>query len=420
MNINKIVKEASTLLSGNIAAQAISLLAYLILTRIFSPDDFAIYNIFYSYIEVLIIFSTCKYELSVVASDTDREASAIAQFAIKCNTLFSLVLISLFAILLHIDSLPGNLRQLEWVVLLIPFLVYFTGTSRVYAALFNKFHQYSQIAISETVNAGAATAMKVFFGKIGWIFGGMPLGQTLGKMAGNLNYHLKLSRLNLPKTTWKEQKTAALKFKNFPLYVATKDFLNSFSANLPFLWAASHFDKAEIGLFSLALVVCLRPANLLNTAFEKVLYAQVVEKVRLQQSISKLILRFALIISIAALPFLALVFVYADPLFVFCFGDNWEGCGFYIRCLIPYVFITLTSTSLMFIPNVFSTQRTEFVFYIVLLLLRIAALWTGIKVSDFHVATMLYISAGIALTIALLTWYLFQIHRYEKKIRNIR
>lgn len=413
-----IVKEASTLLSGNVAAQAIALLAYLVLTRIFTPEDFAIYNIFYSYIEVLIIFSTCKYELSVVASDTNREASAIAQFAIKCNTLFSLVLISLFAILFYFDSLPGNLKQLEWVVLLIPFLVYFTGTSRVYAALFNRFHQYRQIAVSETVNAGASTVMKILFGKLGWIFGGMPLGQTLGKLAGNVNYHLSLSKLDRPKTTWQEQKTAASKFRNFPLYVATKDFMNSFSANLPFLWAAAYFDKVEIGLFSLALVVCLRPANILNTAFEKVLYAQVVEKVRLRQSISKVISKFALIISAAALPVLALVFVYADPLFVFCFGDNWEGCGFYIRCLIPYVFITLTSTSLMFIPNVFSTQRTEFIFYVVLLLLRIVALWTGIKAGDFHIAAMLYISAGIVIAITLLVWYLNQIHHYEKSIKE--
>lgn len=413
-----IVKEASTLLSGNVAAQAIALLAYLVLTRIFTPEDFAIYNIFYSYIEVLIIFSTCKYELSVVASDTNREASAIAQFAIKCNTLFSLVLISLFAILFYFDSLPGNLKQLEWVVLLIPFLVYFTGTSRVYAALFNRFHQYRQIAVSETVNAGASTVMKILFGKLGWIFGGMPLGQTLGKLAGNVNYHLSLSKLDRPKTTWQEQKTAASKFRNFPLYVATKDFMNSFSANLPFLWAAAYFDKVEIGLFSLALVVCLRPANILNSAFEKVLYAQVVEKVRLRQSISKVISKFALIISAAALPVLALVFVYADPLFVFCFGDNWEGCGFYIRCLIPYVFITLTSTSLMFIPNVFSTQRTEFIFYVVLLLLRIVALWTGIKAGDFHIAAMLYISAGIVIAITLLVWYLNQIHHYEKSIKE--
>lgn len=413
-----IVKEASTLLSGNVAAQAIALLAYLVLTRIFTPEDFAIYNIFYSYIEVLIIFSTCKYELSVVASDTNREASAIAQFAIKCNTLFSLVLISLFAILFYFDSLPGNLKQLEWVVLLIPFLVYFTGTSRVYAALFNRFHQYRQIAVSETMNAGASTVMKILFGKLGWIFGGMPLGQTLGKLAGNVNYHLSLSKLDRPKTTWQEQKTAASKFRNFPLYVATKDFMNSFSANLPFLWAAAYFDKVEIGLFSLALVVCLRPANILNSAFEKVLYAQVVEKVRLRQSISKVISKFALIISAAALPVLALVFVYADPLFVFCFGDNWEGCGFYIRCLIPYVFITLTSTSLMFIPNVFSTQRTEFIFYVVLLLLRIVALWTGIKAGDFHIAAMLYISAGIVIAITLLVWYLNQIHLYEKSIKE--
>ena len=41
-----IVGEAATLVSGNVLAQVISVLAYLLLTRIFSPSDFARFNIF--------------------------------------------------------------------------------------------------------------------------------------------------------------------------------------------------------------------------------------------------------------------------------------------------------------------------------------------------------------------------------------
>ena len=43
-----LAREAATLASGNILAQAISMLAYLILTRIYSPSDYALFNIFYS------------------------------------------------------------------------------------------------------------------------------------------------------------------------------------------------------------------------------------------------------------------------------------------------------------------------------------------------------------------------------------
>ena len=74
-----IVGEAATLVSGNVLAQVISVLAYLLLTRIFSPSDFALFNIFYSYIEVLIIFSTCKYELAVMVADDEAESAAMAR-----------------------------------------------------------------------------------------------------------------------------------------------------------------------------------------------------------------------------------------------------------------------------------------------------------------------------------------------------
>ena len=60
MKNRPIVREMGTLLSGNVLAQIISLAAYFALTRIFSTEDYGIYAIFYSYIEVLIILSTCK------------------------------------------------------------------------------------------------------------------------------------------------------------------------------------------------------------------------------------------------------------------------------------------------------------------------------------------------------------------------
>ena len=48
MKIKGIVGEAVTLVGGNVMAQVIALLAYLALTRIFSPADYALFNIFYS------------------------------------------------------------------------------------------------------------------------------------------------------------------------------------------------------------------------------------------------------------------------------------------------------------------------------------------------------------------------------------
>ena len=55
------IKNFSKLLSANIIAQIIGLIVYPILTRIYSPEDFGILNLFLSISGVLVILSTAEY-----------------------------------------------------------------------------------------------------------------------------------------------------------------------------------------------------------------------------------------------------------------------------------------------------------------------------------------------------------------------
>lgn len=416
MKRSPIIREMGTLLSGNVLAQVISLLAYFALTRIFSADDYGLFSIFYSYIEVLIILSTCKYELAIVAADTDREADALARFTLRMNAIVSTLLLTIALALWLTGSLPGNFKALGWMVLLIPPMVFFCGTSRVYSFLFNRAHSYGTMALSETVNAAAAALLKIGLGLLGVLQAGMPVGTVAGRAIGNLVYRLKMKQLE--RVGLAEQRAAARRHRNFPRYVATKDFVNSFSSNLPFLWLALYFDRAEVGLFALALTFTFRPINILNVAFEQVLYARTAEGVRERRPIAGMIGKFLLGLNAVALPLAVLAWFVAEPVFGFCFGGRWAGCGVYVRALLPWVYIMLSSTSLMFVSNVFSTQRTEFVFYLVLLALRVAAIAVGIAQGSFLLAIRLYATAGALVAASLLLWYLWQVRRYELTLRT--
>ena len=415
MKNTSIVREMGTLLSGNVLAQIISLAAYFALTRIFSTEDYGLYAIFYSYIEVLIIISTCKYELAIVTVDTDREAHAMARFTLRLNAIVSTLLLTVALALWLTGSLPGNFAQLGWMVLLIPPMVFFCGTSRVYSFLFNRAHRYRTMAVSEAVNAASGALIKIALGLLSVLQAGLPIGTVAGRAIGNLVYRLQMKRLE--HCTLVEQRDIARRNRNFPLYVATKDFVNSFSSNLPFLWLALYFDRADVGLFSLALTFTFRPVNILNVAFEQVLYARTAEGVRERRSISQMIKRFLLTINATALPLFVLAWFFAEPVFAFCFGGRWAGCSVYVRALLPWVYIMLSSTSLMFISNVFNTQRTEFGFYLVLLALRVAAIAVGIAQSNFLLAIRLYAAAGTLVAASLLVWYLIQVRRYERSLK---
>lgn len=410
---SKLVREAATLLSGNVLAQVISVLAYLVLTRIFSPTDFALFNIFYSYIEVLIIFSTCKYELAVVVASNEAETAAMARFALRLNTYVSLTLLAVATLLYFTHALPGDFSHLGIIALLIPPMVYFTGTSRVYAALFNRVRRYRLIAASEASNATAASLLKAIFGLLGMKRAGLPLGAVLGQAAANLLYRLRLKGLHLPKTTKEQRMEAARKHRNFPFFVATKDFINSFSFNLPFLWLALYFDKAEVGLFGLALTFTARPANIVSSAFERVLFARTAEQVRRHLAIGRLVGRFMLLFNVVALPVCILGWFFAEPLSVFFFGDRWQGCGVYVQSLLPWIFISLSTSSMAFVSNVFSAQRTEFLFYLVLLVLRVVAIAVGIHEGNYLLAIRLYAAAGMLVSASLLLWYFVMVRKYE-------
>ena len=194
------IKEAATLLSGSVVAQVITLVAYFVLLHIYTPADYGLFTIFYSYIEVLIILSTCKYEMAVVAADTEADAAAVSRFALRLNTIVSVVLLTVLLVLNLMDWLPGKFERLGWLALLIAPMVFFCGNNRVYSSLYNRFHRYHAIATSEVVGAGSGAALKTVFGMLGIHSSGLPLGAVLGQAAqsvvefatGNLLYVIKL------------------------------------------------------------------------------------------------------------------------------------------------------------------------------------------------------------------------------------
>ena len=411
------IKEAATLLSGSLVAQVITLVAYFVLLRIYTPADFGLFTIFYSYIEVLIIASTCKYEMAVVAVDTDREAAAVSRFALRLNTFVSLALLLLLTVLTVAGWLPGKFARLGWLALLIAPMVFFCGNNRVYSALYNRFHRYRAMAASDVIGAGSGVVLKTLFGLLGIHSSGLPLGAVLGQAAANVNYRLGLRHLELPATDVAEQRQVARVQSNYPRYVAPKDFISSLSSNLPFIWLALYFDNAFVGLLGIAMTFIIQPCNIVCGAFERVLYARTAEAVREGRSVWRQLVRFVLSVEAVAVTVAVLLWFFADPLFAFCFGGRWIGCGEYVRALLPWALAVAGSLPLMFIPNIFGTQRTEFFIYLCQLALRAGAIAVGIAKDDFLLAVRLFAAVSALTALTLLAWYMMQIVRHEREVR---
>ena len=412
------IRNSGTLLTGNVVAQGLAFLAYVLLLRLFTPDDFGLCNVFFSYTEVLIILSTCKYEMAIVVAPDDNEASLLARLAFRLNALLTLLLFAVAAVMALTGVTLSNLPAI--LLLLLPLLVYFTGTYRIYVFLCNRHKEYRALALGEVVSVSGGTVTRILFGLLAPVLNlfhtiGLPLGSVLGKMAGHAYLHHVVCRKNhYYHPTAAPLRPIARKYINFARYVMPRELVSSFSANLPLMWLSLYFDKPLLGLFSLALTFTQRPAGILANTFEKVLYQSSSVTVQQQLPLRRNILRFAFLLGVGVAAVAAVVFLFAEPLFVLLFGGQWVGTGYYVRCLLPWMSILVISNSLSFISSIFGTQRVDFILQVVQLLLRAVALYAGIRQGDFQMAVLLFCIVSAVVQAVQLGWYLYQVHRYEQ------
>ena len=70
---SEFVRNSAKLLSAGVIAQAIGILIYPILTRIYAPEDFGLLNLFQSIAGVLIILSTAEYQYAILLPKEDAQ-----------------------------------------------------------------------------------------------------------------------------------------------------------------------------------------------------------------------------------------------------------------------------------------------------------------------------------------------------------
>ncbi len=84
---NSYLTQIITLISGTLFAQIISLISIPILTRIYTPDEFGLYSIFFAVTSVIGMVSSLSYEQAIVLPKSQRSADAILLLSITITSM---------------------------------------------------------------------------------------------------------------------------------------------------------------------------------------------------------------------------------------------------------------------------------------------------------------------------------------------
>ena len=380
--MSNFVANVLKLVSGSVAAQILSILLVPLITRIYSPNDLGIFQIFLSISGIIIIFSTFSYQFAIMLPKKEEDS---ANIAFLCAILVTLI--SLFTVLLVL-LLPEDIERLlnapgiSKYLIYIPVITFFNGIFFAQNYWLSRKTRFGVIAGSRVVNS---ISTRIFQLAVPIISSVSPLGLIAGYVAGygcadlfmlkGVKEDLKVFK----KVSLKRMKEMAIEYKNFPLFSSWSTLANTISPQVPTFLLAYYYNTTVVGYFSLANQVVNLPMGLLGAAIEQVFFQKVSEakngknpgqiKAIVEEVYKKLIV-------IGIFPMMLLL-ILGEEIFTFAFGNNWHVSGVYIKILIPWIFLVFLSLPISALYMIYDKQRVWFAFSMILLVSRVVALVIG-------------------------------------------
>jgi O-antigen/teichoic acid export membrane protein len=397
-----------TLISGTTLGQIISLAVYLILSRIYTPEDFGVFALYMSILAITNITATAKYELAVMMPREDHKGLNLTGLSAVISVVISLFLF-LMVIFLNqpIARMLGNEQISPWLYL-IPLSTLLNGFQQSLNYWSNRKKRFRTMTAASLGQSLTNSSVKV---GAGFLVAG-PFGLIIGSIAGQftgfltfLGNFLKHDRDRLPAINQKDMRSLAREYYRFPKYNMLHGITNNLSGNLPVFILTSWFSAAATGLYSFGFTMIFRPMSLVTTAFSQVFSQRVITKENSGQEILPDVKRLLVkMFQFSFIPF-GIVAIFAPRIFTFVFGPEWETAGTYTRILIPWLYMVFLSAPFSFLPDLFKVQGKAFLIDIIKLVIRIIAMAAGVYTGDI-LLTLIYFSMGSMLVTAYqLIWF---------------
>ncbi len=412
------VRNFAKLLSANVIAQLIGLLVYPVLTRLYSPDDFGLLNLFLSIGGILSLLATAEYQYAIVLPRKNEKARAVLQLggwitlcvtgAVLLSVPFSRPIATLF-------NAP-DLARWYW---LMPVFVLVSACWVLLNYYYTRHKCFGAIAryqMSQSVlNAGA----KIGCGYAGFLHGGLlcstvfaPLVALVISIAGAWRKGLR-EVLHIDKKVCRE---VAREYANFPKYSLPRALVNNLSNSLPSLLLTPFFGLANLGFWGMALTLAFRPINMIEQSLYQVLYQHISAKVNRRETIRPILRRFSLYAMGITIPCFGALYFVLPWLTQWLLGSGWEITGHYIRVMLPWLAMNICAETISFLIDVFQKQRINFYIELGYWTFHLAALLIGIVLDNFYYAIVGYCMVGFLFNSVRLGIYTHLIEYYERNL----
>ena len=396
-----LVKNVSTLVTGTAISQAINFLSTPLLTRIYTPEEFAVFQIFYATASIVSVIATLRYELAVVAPSSEEDAIDLVSVSFFLS--FLIALISLFfTVVAH--SFMGDTFNLWYY--LIPVYIVFAGLMQSLNLLSIRRKTFKRNMISR-IGTALSTAI---VGAIAGASGLRPAGLMIGSVVGQLTGFLLLMK-EIPSIVWrpisrkKQLISVAIQHKNYPFYNAPHALVDTIQDQGLVYLLNFYFSASIVSFYGQAFRILKAPIGFIGSAIYQVILPQFTELSRNGTDLRPTILKLYFRLFLFGLPVFGMLYFFAEPLFGFLFGENWTAAGTIASYMAPWLLLNFIASPVSCLALIRNKQRKAFLITLAEISLRFAAILYGGLNSNSDLAFILLSVVGSSVMVYALIWY---------------
>lgn len=420
---NPFVRNVAVMFSGNGLALVIPFLIAPLISRIYTPEDFAGFELFVRIMGLIAIVGSLRLELAILLPRDKNEVLALVKLCFRILiivTVVSCLLILPFSekigVLLKNETLPTLLY-------LLPVGVFSLGALNIMNQYLIKSQSFKEAAIAKITMSASNNLGKYLIGLRIPTSLGLSFGQILGALVPLL-IMLRLRRIremfiNMLRTEL-FPRVLLKRYKDFPLVNTFHAFFHEAQyASLLFLISA-YYGEVVLGLFGFAFRYLKVPLTVFGVSIGQVLNEKWSRDLNDQRKIdSGVIQTLAVLFGIGLMPF-SILFFFGEPIFSFIFGAEWALAGKYAEVISPWLFLNFVVSPISSLPILLNRQGQAFAISATGNILTLILVFiTGYFDYDFTFLLRLMVLSNSALMIFSLAWFIHISKRGRKiKVNN--
>lgn len=395
--MSRFITNVLKLVSGSVIAQALGILLVPVVTRLYPPEDFGIFQILLAISGILVVLSCLSYQLAIMLPKDDEESANIVAL---CFILIIATSVISGGVLISLSGWVGvvlNTPEISNYLIFLPVVVFLNGLFMVMNYWLSRRVRFGVVATAQVANA--------VLGKTVQIGAGMgtasPIGLILGQIAGygaallvmlrSVREDSSIFRAVSPSRI----KISAKRYRRFPFFTSWSTVANSVSLQVVPLMLASFFSPVVVGYYGMANIVIQMPMSLIGSATGQVFFQKASEERNRNGSVKSVVREvYQRLISVGIFPILVLMII-GEDLFAIVLGAEWATAGVYARILAPWLFLVFIASPLSTIFSILERQTVDLSFNILILFSRIAVLYVGGTYGNPVIALVLFSLTGV-------------------------